>query len=160
MFDVEYVDPADSKCTECGCSFDIHLKTCSHFVDPHKPRHPVLLSATCVINVASASLVAEASAAGRYLYIGRPGKGVSGKWGNDWSHIPTSHAKHHVKTLGEALRNFEDWLPSSPLWNDLEQLRGKVLGCFCASRGRILTADRPWVCHGQIYCYYLDILKG
>lgn len=33
--EAEYVDPADSKCEECGSSFDIHLKTCSHFVDPH-----------------------------------------------------------------------------------------------------------------------------
>lgn len=35
MFDeIEYVDPEKSKCPECGCSFGIHLKTCSKFVDP------------------------------------------------------------------------------------------------------------------------------
>lgn len=36
MFDeIEYVDPADSMCPECQCSFGIHLKTCSRFTDPN-----------------------------------------------------------------------------------------------------------------------------
>lgn len=35
MFDeIEYVDPKDSECGECGCSFGIHLMSCSHFVSP------------------------------------------------------------------------------------------------------------------------------
>jgi len=29
--EVEYVDPAESECEECKCSFGIHLKTCSKF---------------------------------------------------------------------------------------------------------------------------------
>lgn len=33
--ETEYVDPAKSKCGECGCSFGVHLKTCSKFVDPN-----------------------------------------------------------------------------------------------------------------------------
>lgn len=32
MFDeIELVDPDKDKCGECGCSFGVHLKTCSHF---------------------------------------------------------------------------------------------------------------------------------
>jgi hypothetical protein len=35
MFDdIEYIDPEDSKCDECGCSFDVHLTWCSYF-RPH-----------------------------------------------------------------------------------------------------------------------------
>ena len=32
--EIEYVDPKDSECDECGCSFGIHLKTCSRFISP------------------------------------------------------------------------------------------------------------------------------
>jgi hypothetical protein len=34
--EIEYVDPAKSMCPECACSFGIHLKTCSKFLDPHR----------------------------------------------------------------------------------------------------------------------------
>ncbi len=34
MFDVEYVDPEESKCEECGSSFEVHLMKCSKFVSP------------------------------------------------------------------------------------------------------------------------------
>jgi hypothetical protein len=35
LMSVEYVDPAESVCMECGCSFGVHLKVCSLFVDPN-----------------------------------------------------------------------------------------------------------------------------
>lgn len=34
IFTTETVDPAKSKCDECGCSFGVHLKTCSRFRKP------------------------------------------------------------------------------------------------------------------------------
>lgn len=36
----EYVDPADSKCSICGSSFGVHLKTCSKFVSPTTQTKP------------------------------------------------------------------------------------------------------------------------
>lgn len=40
MFDeIEYVDPADSACEKCGCSFGIHLTTCPNFVDPKERKN-------------------------------------------------------------------------------------------------------------------------
>ena len=29
--EIEYVDPADSRCEECGSSFGVHLVKCSNF---------------------------------------------------------------------------------------------------------------------------------
>ena len=39
-FEVEYVDPAKSRCSECGSSFGVHLMTCSQFKSPIKPESP------------------------------------------------------------------------------------------------------------------------
>lgn len=36
IMETEYVDPKKSECPECGCSFKVHLKTCSKFKDPHQ----------------------------------------------------------------------------------------------------------------------------
>lgn len=62
---------------------------------------------------------------------------------------------------GEVLFLFEDYfygrLKRDPEWKaKVEALRGKVLGCFCAGKGVILTATKPWRCHGQIIAGYLD----
>jgi hypothetical protein len=38
LMTTEYVDPKKSECKECGCSFGVHLKTCSLFRDPHTPK--------------------------------------------------------------------------------------------------------------------------
>lgn len=41
MFEeIEYVDPADSMCEECKCSFGIHLMTCSQFKQPKRYAEP------------------------------------------------------------------------------------------------------------------------
>lgn len=31
MIDVEFVNPNEGQCGECGCSFQVHLVSCSHF---------------------------------------------------------------------------------------------------------------------------------
>lgn len=76
------------------------------------------------------------------IYIGRPSR-----WGNPFplSDFPSREA---------CLERFKSWLLSSIhgklLLADLEQLRGKRLGCFCA----------PDLCHGDIYIQLLESKGG
>lgn len=64
------------------------------------------------------------------VYIGRPSK-----WGNPF--IIGQDGDRH-----ECLKKYAKWLKEQPkLLADLPELRGKVLGCWCA----------PWnLCHGDI----------
>jgi hypothetical protein len=65
------------------------------------------------------------------VYIGRPGKGQSGKWGNPFS----------KGTREENVAAFREWILTQPhLLLDLHELKGKRLGCFCA----------PKACHGDV----------
>lgn len=41
LMETESVDPAGTECKECGASFGIHLKTCSHFKDPNAKQSTV-----------------------------------------------------------------------------------------------------------------------
>lgn len=70
------------------------------------------------------------------VYIGRPSR-----WGNPFSHV-TPRREFRVASRAEAIDRFEQWLLSQP---DLvarvkRELRGKVLGCWCA----------PLRCHGEV----------
>ena len=71
-----------------------------------------------------------------YVYIGRPSK-----WGNPYSHIGRLS---HVQTCAsreDAIFKYEEWIRQQPhLMADLDELRGKVLGCYCA----------PLPCHGDV----------
>lgn len=70
------------------------------------------------------------------IYIGRPSK-----WGNIFSHLPKSAAEIRVTTREEAIEKYREWIKTQPeLLNSLEELRGKVLGCWC----------RPKSCHGDV----------
>ncbi len=77
------------------------------------------------------------------VYIGRPSK-----WGNPFSHIDSAflagrHAKYKVDTRDEAVEMFEEWITKGEgqyLLKDLHELKGKVLGCWCA----------PYRCHGDV----------
>lgn len=71
------------------------------------------------------------------VFIGRPSK-----WGNPWSHLKQSHAKHFVSTRTEAIECFERWILGQPelLKAAVAELRGKRLGCYCA----------PLACHGHV----------
>jgi hypothetical protein len=65
------------------------------------------------------------------VYIGRPGKGQKGKWGNPFSE----------GTREENIAAFREWIIQQPeLLADLRELKGKRLGCFCA----------PKACHGDV----------
>lgn len=72
------------------------------------------------------------------IYIGRPGKGQSSKWGN-----PFVIGKDG--TRGEVIAKYQQYLVDG--YNsgkftreDFLALDGKVLGCFC----------KPQPCHGDI----------
>lgn len=72
------------------------------------------------------------------IYIGR---GKNSKWGNPFTHKEgNTLAKFKVTTREESLIAYESYLRESPLLDDLHELRGKTLVCFC----------KPLPCHGDI----------
>jgi len=91
------------------------------------------------------------------VYIGRPSK-----WGNPYTHISDKETKAEfiVNTREEAITKYKDYiLNNEVLMNSLDELKGKVLGCWC----------KPKSCHGDILVElinekeheeYLKILKS
>ena len=76
------------------------------------------------------------------VYIGRACN--MGGW-----RLPQSkwHNPYPVKTYGDqAIPMFEAYIRSSALINDIEELRGKTLGCWCS----------PNPCHGDILVKILN----
>ena len=70
------------------------------------------------------------------VYIGRPSK-----WGNPFSHKEGTKAKYKTKTREEAIQKYVEWLiKQEDLLLDIHELKGKILGCWCA----------PKACHGDI----------
>ena len=72
------------------------------------------------------------------VYIGRPSK-----WGNPYSHKDDTIAKYKVATRQEAIEAYRDYILNGEgkhLLEDLHELEGKVLGCWC----------KPKSCHGDI----------
>lgn len=68
------------------------------------------------------------------LYIGRPSK-----WGNPFSFKANTIAKFVVPTRQESVDRYEEYAREN-LWDSLEELNGKVMGCWC----------KPLACHGDI----------
>ena len=71
------------------------------------------------------------------IYIGR-----GSKWGN-----PFIIGKDGNRE--EVIRKYREYIMQSDLLNDLEELRGKVLGCFC----------KPKACHGDVLVELLERSK-
>ena len=73
------------------------------------------------------------------VYIGRPSK-----WGNPFSHLEDSkQSKFKVGSRKEAIESFKEWITKGEgqyLLEDLHELKGKTLGCWC----------KPKSCHGDI----------
>lgn len=71
------------------------------------------------------------------VYIGRPSV-----WGNPFSHKEGTKAKYKVATREEAIAKYEEWILNQPelVERAKKELRGKVLGCWCA----------PLPCHGDV----------
>jgi len=78
------------------------------------------------------------------IYIGRgrdPRTGISGIWGNPYSHLENSEAEFLVGSRIEAILRYEEWLKKQAhLMAQLPDLHGKVLGCWCP----------PKPCHGSV----------
>ena len=72
------------------------------------------------------------------IYIGRPSK-----WGNPYSHKEGTSARFKTETRDEAIQAYRDYIlngEGTHLLEDLNELEGKILGCWC----------KPKSCHGDI----------
>lgn len=80
------------------------------------------------------------------IYIGRPSK-----WGNPFSHLDSEIAEYKADTRLDAVQSYAYWIwEQDELIDALDELRGKVLGCFCD----------PYICHGTILAELVDRLYG
>lgn len=65
------------------------------------------------------------------------------KYGNPFSHKDNTLAEFKVNTRQEAVAAYREWITSGDgmyLLDDLHELKGKILGCWCS----------PQKCHGDI----------
>lgn len=86
------------------------------------------------------------------IYIGRPSK-----WGNQYTHKDGTMAKFKVATREEAVEKYREYaLNNEEIMSSLGELKGKVLGCWCAKKGGLTTSDKPFVCHGQVLIQLLE----
>lgn len=82
------------------------------------------------------------------VYVGRPSI-----WGN-------AFVIGRDGDRAEVIRKYEAWLQEQPhLLARLPELRGKVLGCWCAPEGGV-TANDTVICHGQILARLADEGSG
>ena len=93
------------------------------------------------------------------IYIGRA-KGEKGKWGNPYSHKEGTSAEFKTNTRKEAIEAYREYILNGKginLLNDLGELEGKVLGCWC---GSYTIKDKDNLqCHGQILLELLENRK-
>ena len=79
------------------------------------------------------------------MYIGR-----GSKWGNPFTHIASgTKAQYVVANREEAIAAYREWITQGNgkhLLNDLHELQGKTLGCFC----------KPQACHGDVLVELLN----
>ena len=94
------------------------------------------------VRVASRKWVVNVNAhKGPFVYIGR-----GSIWGNPFIVGRDGNRQ-------EVIRKYYDWIVAShDLREQLEELRGQYLGCYCS----------PKACHGDVLCYFLYVksLKG
>ncbi len=90
-------------------------------------------------NSATSKYVVHCKKANYDVYIGR-----GSKWGNPFTHHTSgTTAKYIVGSRDEAIKSYEHWITKGDgkhLLNDLHELKGKILGCWC----------KPLACHGEI----------
>ncbi len=82
--------------------------------------------------------IAEAKAAGTYVYIGR---GHGSVWGNPFTHIEKGTLAKYVVPYDQVLEKYEEYVRAdAQLMLRIGTLRSKVLACFC----------KPKPCHGDV----------
>lgn len=72
------------------------------------------------------------------VYIGR-----GSKWGNPYTHKDGTKALHKLDNLDSAIESYRDYITKGEgkwLLDHLNELEGKILGCYC----------KPKPCHGDI----------
>lgn len=70
------------------------------------------------------------------VYIGRPSI-----WGNPFTHKKGTQAKYICSSREKAVAAYREWILKNPdLMSKLPELKGKILGCWCA----------PFPCHGDV----------
>ena len=80
------------------------------------------------------------------VYIGRPSK-----WGNPFSHVKGTKATFLCIDRNEAVASYRKWITKGDgkhLLQDLHQLKGKILGCWC----------KPQSCHGDVLAELADMI--
>jgi len=104
---------------------------------------------TTVVNISASSLrekgyrdLREWMSDPAHVYIGRECRYVPGARRSPW-HNPFPLAKY---SRDECLRLYENYVRNSNLYDDLDSLRGKRLGCWC----------HPEPCHGDILVSLLE----
>lgn len=77
------------------------------------------------------------------VYIGRPGKGQDGYFGNPFK------GSNRDQVIAQYKEYFYDRLKKDPEFrHNIRALKGKILGCFC----------KPKACHGDVIAEYLNRL--
>lgn len=86
------------------------------------------------------------------VYIGRPSK-----WANPFTHkqLDKTKARFQVGSRKEAIEKYEEYLIDSGLVNEIGELRGKVLGCWCCNKPAD-GSEKNFLCHGQVIAKYLN----
>lgn len=84
------------------------------------------------------------------VYIGRPGKGQEGYFGNPFQLVNTKDLAERQRVVEQYADYFSERLEKDQEFKRrVHALRGKTLGCFCA----------PNVCHGDVIAAYLNALE-
>lgn len=104
---------------------------------------------TKVVNIRS--LPSDWRSKREYVYIGRAGHGLDGKYGNPFRLSPT-------ESRGSTIERFRDWLwtriqTDGQFRQDVMVLAGKTLVCFCAPEpchGDVLARAAEWLEHEQL----------
>jgi hypothetical protein len=86
------------------------------------------------------------------VYIGRPSK-----WANPYTHkeLNKTLAKEQVSSRSEAIKRYELYLTQSGLIDEIEELKGKILGCWCCDSPSD-GSEKNLVCHGQVLAKILN----
>jgi hypothetical protein len=86
------------------------------------------------------------------VYIGRPSK-----WSNPYTHkdLKKTQANFKVDSRKEAIEEYDNYLKESGLIKEIEELRGKVLGCWCCNKPSD-GSEKNFLCHGQVLAKYLN----